>query len=172
MSNRLQKYNKVAVGGTFDRLHKGHKALLEKALELGNTVLIGLTTRKTLEKIHKTCNIGTYSTRKKELEDFLEKRDVMNRVMIEPLDDPFGPTLTDEGIDALVVSKETIVRAKEINKVRRARGLKPITITVINMVLAEDETPISSSRIRQKEIDRDGQLLTRHSNKKSETHYD
>ena len=34
----------VAVGGTFNILHKGHEALLIKAFELGELIHIGLTT--------------------------------------------------------------------------------------------------------------------------------
>jgi pantetheine-phosphate adenylyltransferase len=36
------KFKVAAVGGTFDELHKGHRALLMKAFEVGEKVLIGL----------------------------------------------------------------------------------------------------------------------------------
>ncbi len=44
------KYKKVAVGGSFDVLHIGHQALLEKAFEVGEFVLVGLTSNEMLEK--------------------------------------------------------------------------------------------------------------------------
>ena len=34
---------KVGIGGTFNVLHKGHRALLDKALEIGDEVVVGLT---------------------------------------------------------------------------------------------------------------------------------
>ena len=38
-----RKYNKVAVGGTFDKFHYGHRSLIAKAFEIGKSVEIGVT---------------------------------------------------------------------------------------------------------------------------------
>ena len=40
---KAKKYRKVALGGTFDRFHEGHRKLIEKAFEIGQEVLIGIT---------------------------------------------------------------------------------------------------------------------------------
>ena len=82
-----------------------------------------------------------------------------NAYQIIPLDSPFGITLIDEEIEALVVSDETSTRANEINTLRGERGLKPLKLIVIEMVLSEDAVPISTTRIKRGEIDRDGRVL-------------
>ena len=79
--------------------------------------------------------------------------------IIIPIDNPYGITLIDKEIEALVVSYETANRAREINTLREGRGLKPLKIMIIDMVLADDDIPISSTRIRKGEIDRNGKLL-------------
>jgi pantetheine-phosphate adenylyltransferase len=48
--------------------------------------------------------------------------------------------------------------ADKINTIRRRRGLKPLPVVSIGMVVAEDFEPISSTRIRAGEIDREGYL--------------
>ena len=148
------------MGGTFDKLHDGHKRLIQQALDIGKTVLIGVATRKMLEKEAKTHEIDSYQARVMEIEGFLKERKAMDRVVITPIDDPYGPALTDEEVEVLVVSRETAFRAREINRLRRERGFKPLKIRVIEMVLAEDGTPISTTRIRRGEIKREGGLRT------------
>ncbi len=154
-----KKYRKVAVGGTFDKFHKGHEKLIDKAFELGEFVLIGLTTAKMLKSHTKLFPIASYSTRKKALINYLKNKGVKSVYQIIPLDNPFGITLSDEKIEALVVSHETSSRVKEINTLRGEQGLKPIILIVIEMVLSEDDVPISTTRIKRGEIDRDGQVL-------------
>src|SRR5665647_3666355 len=59
----------VAIGGTFDVLHDGHKALLKKAHTLGD-VIIGLVSDEMAgEKIHV---VNTYNSRKKSLIAYIE----------------------------------------------------------------------------------------------------
>jgi pantetheine-phosphate adenylyltransferase len=67
--------------------------------------------------------------------------------------------LTSKKIEGLVVSRETSPTAEEINRKRRAKGLKPLSIIVIDMVPAYNSKPISTTRIRFMEIDREGNLI-------------
>jgi pantetheine-phosphate adenylyltransferase len=154
-----KKFHMVAVGGTFDEFHKGHRALLMKAFEVGNHVLIGLCTDEFAKDLRKNHEIAAYEERLKQLKEFLEKLGVLDRTEIVPLHDPYGPTLSSISFDAIVVSDETEPRAYEINKKRIANGLPPLNIVVIRMIPAENHVSISTTRIRQREIDREGRLL-------------
>ena len=78
---------------------------------------------------------------------------------IQELNDPYGTTISDESIDAIVVSEETEPTAFKINKIRKERGMKPLDIVTIGMVLAADGIPISSTRIRKGEIDKMGTII-------------
>jgi len=154
-----KKFKTVAVGGTFDEFHKGHRALLMKAFDVGNHVLIGLSTDEFAEKLRKNHEIASYGERLRELKAFLKKNGLFDRAEILPLNDPYGPTLSSSQLDAIVVSRETELRVHEINERRRAKGLPPLAIIVIEMVPAENRVSISTTRIRCREIDREGRLL-------------
>jgi len=153
------KFETVAVGGTFDLFHKGHRALLRKAFKVGNRVLIGLCSDDFVKKMRKPHGIASYPERLEELEKLLKKRGVLERAEISPLDDEYGLTLSDTRIDAIVVSAETEPRAHKINEKRTNLGMEPLPIVAVKMVLSEDLYPISSTRIWFEEIDREGNLL-------------
>jgi len=153
-----RKLNTVLVGGTFDAFHKGHRALLMKAFEAGDRVMIGLSSDPLARELRKNHNIATYEERLKDLRAFLRKQRVLDRAKIVPLDTPYGITLFTTVADGLVLSKETEPVGIDINEKRRAGGLRPLELVVINMIPAEDRVPISSTRIRHGEIDREGHL--------------
>jgi pantetheine-phosphate adenylyltransferase len=152
-------FETVAVGGTFDLLHSGHLALLKKAFEVGDYVLIGLTSEDYVKNSRKPHGIGSYNQRLEELKNFLERNGFVERAKIMPLTDAYGVTLSDKRIDAIVVSKETEPRARDINEKRKNLGLASLPIIIVKMVLSDDHYPISSTRIWFEEIDRDGNLL-------------
>jgi pantetheine-phosphate adenylyltransferase len=155
----MKKFRKVAVGGTFDEFHKGHRSLLLKAFEVGEKVLIGLCTDEFVKILGKPHVTAPYETRLNELQTFLEKSNLIDTAEITPLNDPYGKTLTDKCIEALVVSEETEKIALKINQKRNAKSMPPLKIITISMVPAENYKPISTTRIREGEIDREGHLL-------------
>ena len=157
----MKKFRKVAVGGTFDELHRGHKVILMKAFEIGERVMIGLCSDEFAEKLGKPHVTASYEERLKELKTFLNNLVLSGRAEIIPLNDPFGPTLAESCIEALVVSEETRPTALKINEKRRKAGLPALKISTITMVPAENCTPISTTRIRKGEIDHEGHLLRR-----------
>jgi pantetheine-phosphate adenylyltransferase len=146
---------KVVVGGTFDVLHKGHKVLLREAFELGE-VAIGLTSDKMAREM-KNREVQSFEERKKELESFI-REEFKTELEIVKIEDEFGFTL-EADFDYIIVSPETYQKAEIINQEREKRNRKPIEIMKIDFVLAEDGNPISSTRILQGEIDREGKLL-------------
>jgi pantetheine-phosphate adenylyltransferase len=157
-----KQFSKVAVGGTFDELHKGHKALLSKAFQVGEYVLIGLTSDDFVVKMNKSHKTAPYNERFAELTCFLEKSGFKNIFKISSLNDSYGLTLNkDSNIDALIVSQETAKIGETINQKRAETGLPPISIVKVDLVPAENKKPISTTRIRANEIDRNGCLTKR-----------
>jgi pantetheine-phosphate adenylyltransferase len=154
-----KKFETVAVGGTFDLFHSGHRVLLMKAFEVGNRVLIGLCSDNFVKKMRKPHEIASYAERLEELKKLLKKKGLLSRGEIIPLDNAYGITLSDKRIEAIVVSEETEPRAHQINEKRKNMGIAPLQIITVNMILSEDHYPISSTRIWFGAIDREGHLL-------------
>ena len=148
-----KKYNKVAVGGTFDKFHDGHKKLLSTAFEIGNCIEIGVTSDAFGGL---KGDIDSCQERMSNLKSFFSDK---SDFVVIPLNDPYGTTIYDADFEAIVVSEETEPTAVEINKIRVSKGMKPLDIVVVSFVLAYDGNPISSTRIRKGEINQNGNVI-------------
>lgn len=148
-----KKYGKVAVGGTFDKFHDGHKKLLSTAFDIGDKIEIGVTSD---EFGGLKGDIDSCEVRMKNLKSFFS--DKTNFVVV-PLNDPYGTTIFDADFEAIVVSEETEPTAVKINEIRVSKDMKPIDIVVVSFVLAYDGNPISSTRIRSGEINQNGNFI-------------
>lgn len=153
-SEKTRSYGEVLVGGTFDRLHDGHRALLRKAFEVGDYVYIGLTTdyyirEKTSKKLKHM--IDSHEVRKRQLRKFLYQEGVLGRAVIMPLNDVYGPKVFDPKPEAIVVSPETRKGGDLINQERQKAGLEELEIIEIPTVYDESGDHISSTRLRQEE---------------------
>ena len=118
-------YPVVALGGTFDHLHAGHKILLSMAAWIADEkVIVGVTGPFSVrheETVQLSgCADDALLTKKDNrdvLESLPERIQGVRRFMelfkpslvyeIVPINDVYGPTATDPNIQALVVSKET-----------------------------------------------------------------
>ena len=121
-THELKALSDVALGGTFDYIHNGHRLLLtQAALVTTNRILVGvangiLLKNKTLSEL-----IKPVEERIAEVEALI--RDIQPEVCIEvvPITDVYGPTAWDEKLDGLVVSAETVSGGDKVNEERKRR---------------------------------------------------
>lgn len=151
------KYKTIALGGTFDYIHKGHKVLFTKAFDSAENILIGVTTDAFAFQLGKKVK-HNYKSRVEHLRDYLDKIFDEKDFQIVPLEQYFGFEIYADTVEAIVASTETSSRVIEYNKKRIKRGFKPLQLIMIDIVLADDGKPISSSRIRLREINEEGQI--------------
>jgi pantetheine-phosphate adenylyltransferase len=148
----------VCIGGTFDKLHKGHKTLIKKAFETAGekgSVFIGVTTDDFAKnkKIKETLN-----QRINNIKEYLNQKKYHIKYDIKPIFDRYGPSINND-FDAIVVSTDTVKTAEEINNKRQKIGKKPLKIIQIPLIKAQDGARISSTRIRNKEINKNGKIV-------------
>ncbi|MEM2874603.1 MAG: pantetheine-phosphate adenylyltransferase [Candidatus Hadarchaeales archaeon] len=153
------KYKNVAVGGTFDYFHDGHRALISRAYEIGERVVLGLCSDRMQELLRKdSAGVRPLPVRALDVLKFISENGWLERTELTILEDAFGPAVARPEIDAIVVSPGTRATAEEINRKRIERGMKPLDIVEVPYVLAQDGTPISSIRIRYGEMDVHGRI--------------
>ena len=153
----MSQFKLVALGGTFDIIHKGHIALLQKGFSISSKVIIGLTSDELARKKGKHLS-HNYSQRFELLESTIKKIFPNSHYEISKLDNDFGPAVLEGAVEALVVSEETTEKGKILNELRHQRHLAPVQVVSVPLVLAKDDKRISTSRIKNSEIDSDGNL--------------
>jgi len=155
----MVKLSLVAMGGTFDIIHKGHLTLLSNAFTISDKVIIGLTSDELAKKKGKNL-INKYTQRLENLISVITKKFPNASFQISKLENDFGPAVLDKEVKALIVSDETSNQGNILNKLRSEKNLPHVQIITVPMFLAEDGTRISTTRIKNSEIDVDGNLLS------------
>lgn len=157
----MAEHYSVLVGGTFDVFHKGHRLLIEKAISEGNTV-IGITSDELANKSRKRT-VNPFSKRSETVRKFAREiaTEQNAEFTINKIDTPNGPAYTGEQYETIIVSPEskTIDRVNKINDERIENGLNKLDIKVVEPFYAEDNQRISSTRIRNGIIDKNGDLI-------------
>lgn len=148
-----QLYHSVAVGGTFDKLHSGHKLLLSyAALYAADKLRVGIADDALLsKKKFKDC-IQSNEERMDLVTQFLKciRQDL--ELQVVTITDMFGGTDVLPDIDAIILSVETNKSLSIINDARRSNNLKPIKGITIPNVARHDGSLISSTELRESQI--------------------
>ena len=154
----MSKFSLIAMGVTFDIIHHGHITLLSTAFDISEKVIIGLTSDEFVQKKGKNP-IHKYDERLKNLTSIIFKKFPNSYFEISQLNNDFGPAVFEKEVQALVVSDETKNQGNILNKLRTERNISPVEIIVVPMTLAKDGKRIYTTRIKNSEIDSDGNLL-------------
>ena len=105
---------KVAVAGTFNVLHEGHKALLDRAMWMADELYIGITSDKMASE--NRTEIIPYYLRRKAIEDYVISKGEIATIF--EINDIYGPPEIMDDIDILVVSEETKDNGKLVSRMR------------------------------------------------------
>ncbi len=144
--------NEVLLGGTFDHIHDGHRALLEAAMSLSKRVRVGITTDDFARRMRPRDKflflMQNFEQRKENVRRFLEQRGSTDYELMA-IKDRYGPALTDKTAEGIVVTEETYSTGVEINKLRAMKGLDQLLVLVVPFVYDKRGIKISSGRIRK-----------------------
>lgn len=148
------KFKHVVCGGTFDHLHIGHKKLLQTCFQSGEKVTIGITIGAMVRHKQYSYSIQSYAIRRRQVLAFAAQQ--QKKVEVVKLKDIFGPTIEKNSFEALFVTEDTIKGAEQINKKRIEIGMKPLLIQMVPFEYDELGEKISSERIRQGVVSKEG----------------
>jgi pantetheine-phosphate adenylyltransferase len=156
----MTKYSLIVCGGTFDLFHKGHESFIKDALAQSEGVVVGITGDEYVNEFKNNLGIESFEIRKNTAQDFIRSIGATDRTKIVKINSAYEPYLeTSLNYQAIVVTSQTEAAAKEINLKRKQNGIPQLEVIISPMQKAEDGLVISSTRIRNGEINRTGKLF-------------
>ena len=126
----MKTFKAVAVDGTFDQLHRGHKALLIKHLRWAESPH-DLTIDNFVASLARDIELHPAMIAF-ELELYLSMRVGLKETKLAHYR-PYGPAIYIADLDAIVVSEETEKIAQSINYMRQL-GYNPLQVIVVCMI--------------------------------------
>lgn len=160
-------YGAVVLGGTFDRLHDGHRLLLKVSTDFANErIVVGVCEGQMLLKKELPHLIEPIETRMKAVTNYIKSIKPELIVQVEPISDPYGPSIIDDKLDAIIVSKETLSGGLSVNKKRAEKGLPQLKVEVVDLLAGgANGEKLGSSALRRLEFERSELSEKSHSNK-------
>jgi len=150
-------YTQVVLGGTFDRLHAGHKILMTTALlRCTQRLTVGVTGQEMLKNKTLPELITPVEDRIEGVKEFVKKvRDGVQCNAVE-IQNPYGPAIELPELECIVGSQETEKGCVAINTKRTEAGMKELDIHLIELVqdmnreqeFEEEKVSSSTGRIR------------------------
>lgn len=151
-STKAKKYDTVAVGGTFDHIHDGHKILLTIAVFLTiRKLIVGITDDELLKNKKYKEYLQSFEQRVSITEKFLKKVCSTQLFEIYKIVDVCGPTGYLKSIDCLVLSKESASGGDYVNKFRKSRQYPELEVFEIGLIGGENK--LSSTDLRRAEME-------------------
>ncbi|VIO96050.1 dephospho-CoA kinase family protein [Brugia malayi] len=135
-----KSYDSVVLGGTFDRLHNGHKLLLSRAvMAASKRIICGITCGDMIKKKVLWELMESFEERAKNVQKFVEDISCTVRCEVHPIMDPYGPSIVDPDLRAIVVSSETEKGGHAVNDRRKEKNLPVLDLIKINLIDGKDE---------------------------------
>lgn len=153
-SSKERSWHHVAVGGTFDRLHAGHRILLAAtAIAATEAAYVGITGPSMLHHKSHSEMLQSLDDRTAAASEYLQLVRPGIKVHTAELHDAKGLAAEVPEIEALVVSSETAKGAAPINEDRMKRGYAPLQVVTVQLVGAKggSAAKLSSTTLRAEE---------------------
>ena len=155
------------VGGTFDFFHIGHQKLINSCLNNCDFLEIWVLSDEITQE--KDPRISSWKERCNLIKQNLSLEQ-SSRVTFHELLDDYGVAISHKNATKIFCTSETFYTCQIINQKRLERGLKSLSIISVSHELSKDGRIISSSRIRNGDINRDGEVWINHKHLESSLH--
>ncbi|KYQ94439.1 putative pantetheine-phosphate adenylyltransferase [Tieghemostelium lacteum] len=142
------------LGGTFDRMHPGHKVMLTMGSVLTSQYMeCGVTDNSILTKKKFSQLIEPLTYRSTKTKNFLQSINPSVNYNMLQLFEPYANTMTSERLECIIISPETLPTANHINKVRTETKLKPLEVYSVSYFESplqnKEDFKVSSSYLRE-----------------------